>query len=475
MSFYQVNITSNKSDHPRGEVIVTGYFKHDGSIKERKIMALKLLQTELDPENCMFYKSPRIQAISESEYTLAMQIELPEHSEVDELCALFVLFGDYEGEEYEADELADAREFLSNPDTYPECVDAYQQLRGAVESQLNDDEPVIDTVRGVYLDKAEAIDDVLASMLEQIKCAIRNHPDFVKHSYDVKEFEAYVRQIVQNFKASLHSDCNIDSLLTIIANKKPVERYLSHDVVKIAINEASSLKMDSTDADGVAEPLPEKIVAPPLAPDEECEQSNASTTELSTETGDIDGISGVETLSEVDRDWPKIEYPSIFDAIGKRLSYPDYAHHADRLDDYYDNVAAQIDEQGKTKEIDINSLADELRNIKNPSNLNSVNVINVVSRHAIEETEQEVGLVTPVDVADINADVGIDEFLTNDSCFEAHHEDDYPQPDTDYEEFSSLKNLTSQLYRLTPDKASYLNARVNYLLSTLSAMGVCHG
>jgi exodeoxyribonuclease VIII len=126
MKYFNVTYISQRTQHPQGHVAFSDYVSAE-SKGDAKVKALTLLRTTLDPENCMFYKVPRLDEITEADYLAATQ-PAPEFSAADIRLMCIAMFG--EQDEYDADEQNDALALLQNPDDEPETYARYLAPRG---------------------------------------------------------------------------------------------------------------------------------------------------------------------------------------------------------------------------------------------------------------------------------------------------------------------------------------------------------
>lgn len=143
MKYYKAVIPSQKSLHPNG-FFATEYYVAAETRDEAKKAALVMLRED-DFDNCQYYKSPRVEEISDETYRAKTekQTDIIETAEIDTYCALLTLFGSQEG--YDEGEIADANDLLINPEDEPEAYARYTVLRGALNQALADCDADIDT------------------------------------------------------------------------------------------------------------------------------------------------------------------------------------------------------------------------------------------------------------------------------------------------------------------------------------------
>lgn len=125
MKYFHVTLLTTV-DHPNGKIASETYLAAENKTQAKAKASAYIFEN--DGRNCMFYKSPRLDEVSEETYLEKTMgpVEFPYHAEIDLYLACLVLFG--EQGVYDDGELQDAGEFLANPDDEPEKFSEFNVL-----------------------------------------------------------------------------------------------------------------------------------------------------------------------------------------------------------------------------------------------------------------------------------------------------------------------------------------------------------
>lgn len=140
MKYFKVTFVSQRSLHPEGHLVFETFIAAETK-KEAKVFALDWLK-ENHAENCMYFKSPRLEDSDEQQYLASIAPDadsINKISEIDVYCALLVIFGIQD--EYDDDEINDANDLLNTPDDEPEIYEKYLELRHDLDDVLAVNQP----------------------------------------------------------------------------------------------------------------------------------------------------------------------------------------------------------------------------------------------------------------------------------------------------------------------------------------------
>ncbi|MEY0399644.1 exodeoxyribonuclease VIII, partial [Providencia rettgeri] len=118
MKYFKVTFVSQRSLHPEGHLVFETFIAAETK-KEAKVFALDWLK-ENHAENCMYFKSPRLEDSDEQKYLASLKAVdevIKKASEIDIYCALLVIFGIQD--EFDEGEINDATDLLNTPDDEP--------------------------------------------------------------------------------------------------------------------------------------------------------------------------------------------------------------------------------------------------------------------------------------------------------------------------------------------------------------------
>ncbi|WP_337049992.1 PD-(D/E)XK nuclease-like domain-containing protein [Serratia fonticola] len=118
MKYFRIKLLTTV-DHPNGKFARETYLAAENKTQAKTKASTYIFEN--DGRNCMFYKAPRLEEVSEELYlekTMGAEELFPHHAEMDRYLACLVLFGVQEA--YDESEQQDALEFLANPDDEPE-------------------------------------------------------------------------------------------------------------------------------------------------------------------------------------------------------------------------------------------------------------------------------------------------------------------------------------------------------------------
>lgn len=146
MKYFHVKLTTT-FDHPSGKFDSETYLAAENKTQAKAKASSYIFEN--DGRNCMFYKSPRLEEVSEDAYLEKTQgpAEFPYHAEVDRYLARLVLFG--EKDTYDESELRAADAFLASPDEEPEKFAEFNVLCERLA-----EEPL---ARGTLLEEVKAL------------------------------------------------------------------------------------------------------------------------------------------------------------------------------------------------------------------------------------------------------------------------------------------------------------------------------
>jgi hypothetical protein len=135
MKYFTVHYLTQKTLHPNGHIASTEYVCAETKA-DAKIQSVLMLRDSIDPANWGFYKSPRLEEMTEDAYIVATTAASAT-SEADVTLMLIAMFG--EDDEYNDNERRDALALLENPDDEPEKYAEYLALcaSGEVSTELS--------------------------------------------------------------------------------------------------------------------------------------------------------------------------------------------------------------------------------------------------------------------------------------------------------------------------------------------------
>ncbi|MEX9875770.1 PD-(D/E)XK nuclease-like domain-containing protein [Providencia rettgeri] len=140
MKYFKVTFVSQRSLHPEGHLVFETFIAAETK-KEAKVFALDWLK-ENHAENCMYFKSPRLEDSDEQKYLASLKPVdevIKKASEIDIYCALLVIFGIQD--EFDEGEINDATDLLNTPDDEPEIYEKYLELRHDLDDVLAVNQP----------------------------------------------------------------------------------------------------------------------------------------------------------------------------------------------------------------------------------------------------------------------------------------------------------------------------------------------
>lgn len=191
MKYFKVTFVSQRSLHPEGHLVHETFIAAETK-KEAKVLALDWLK-ENHAENCMYFKSPRLEDSDEQQYLESIASDksaIEKKPDIEVYCALLSIFGVQD--EYDEDETCDALDLLNNPDDEPEIFAQYRELLHDLNAVLAVNEPEL---------SAEATQKLAVEIFELGKSSTEP-----------------VNILVENSDAQLVTDCENTEINKLINN-----------------------------------------------------------------------------------------------------------------------------------------------------------------------------------------------------------------------------------------------------------------